>query len=101
MTHLGSVPYNSGDPRLTYDLPATLCDPLALLQRLWLMVPGQGLCSPDVGVVLVLTPEHDGGVAHVTHVDLPPSDEGDAGGGARCAGQTARCLGPFFCNCNP
>lgn len=71
-------------------------DPTALFDRLRLVVTGQGLGHPDVGVVRVLHAEHDGRVAHVADVDLAPTDEGDAG---RCSGgawKTGRSFGPVF-----
>ena len=86
-----------GDSRLADDLPATLSDPLTLLQGLRLVFPGQRLRPPDVRVVLVLVAEDDGAVPHVAHVDLAPSDEGDAGGGPGSAGQPAGSLGPLLC----
>ena len=62
------------------------------------MFPGERFCPPDVRVVLVLVAEHDGAVTNVAHVDLPASDEGDAGGGTGGAGQATGCLGPLLCN---
>ena len=98
MAHLRPVPDHPGDARLTDDFAATLRDPLTFLQRLGLVFPGERLGPPDVRVVLVLVPQHDGAVAHVANVDLAPPDEGDAGGGSCSAGKAAGSLGPLLCN---
>ena len=97
MAHLGPVPDHPGHPGLADNLAAALRDPLALLQRLRLVLPGERLGPPDVRVVLVLVAEDDGAVPDVADVDLAPSDEGDAGGGPGSAGQPAGSLGPLLC----
>ena len=98
MAHLGPVPDHPRHPGLADNLATALGDPLALLQGLGLVLPGERLGPPDVRVVLVLVAQHDGAVPDVADVDLAPTDEGDAGGGAGGAGESTGSLGPLLCN---
>ena len=98
MAHLGPVPDHPGNAGLADNLSTALRDPLALFKGLGLVFPGERLGSPDVRVVLVLRAQHKGAVPDVADVDLAPSDEGDAGGGAGSAGESTGSLGPLLWN---
>ena len=96
VANLRPVPDDPGHPALADHLAAALVDPSALFDRLRLVVAGQWLRDPDVGVVGVLHAEHDGRVSNVSDVDLAATDEGDAG---RCAGGARKprsCFWPIF-----
>ena len=69
---------------------------MVITDRLRLVVPGEQLCPPDVGVGRVLRPQDDGRVPDMADVDLAAPDEGYAGGGARRAGQPTRGFRPLF-----
>ena len=96
VANLRPVPDDPGHPALADHLAAALVDPSALFDRLRLVVAGQWLRDPDVGVVGVLHAEHDGRVSNVSDVDLAATDEGDAGRSAGGARKARSCFGPIF-----
>ena len=64
------------------------------------MVASERLSPPNVRIVGILDPQHNGGIAHMADVDLATPNEGDACRGAGRAGQSARRLRPLFYTLN-